>query len=160
MKSNFRFRNEDGSSMITLVMGLSLSLMVTAGVGKVINIGERSQKTVDTKESINLAKLTIMQQMDCKKSVGIDKAPQNGLNCKNYRKKFYPRDSNGDRIDKVGSFKVQASCPRNRNELVFTLSRSGFDPLTKKPWSRHQAAKDLFAGTSDFCHDFFSAWSI
>jgi hypothetical protein len=62
----------------------------------------------------------------------------------------------------MGVWTVTAGC--NNNQIVFTATKVGVDPLTKKPWSQSPALTnpnngqpDLFRGTSSFCSSFFIA---
>ena len=129
------FHSESGSSMVSMIMIVGLSVGVTAMVGKVTTFSQKSTINMDANDSLQMAKLMVMKKLDCKKSLGINVIPESGLECRDYKDKFTLRTADGTRLPNIGQWKIRASCPRTNsqdaNELIISMTRSGKDPLTR-----------------------------
>ncbi len=157
------FSEESGNVFVSVLMGSALLAALASQVSGVSIRGQAFQKRNSERINIDVIKSTVLQRLDCSKTLESRSAYESTPRCRDFRNGVLIRRSDGSVLNpnnQIGEWTLKASCPlingKDADELVITLHKEGVDPITKTPWSKMKYAADLFEGVSDFCREQFS----
>jgi hypothetical protein len=154
---------DGGSSLVSLIVAISIVTVVAFVLTRVWARHKAGQDHIGARDELETIRYTLLTRFDCDASLGHPSAPRSCATTPNVKL----RDRTDQDLapnDKIGAWTVTAGCdpacvtPEGAscaNEVIVKATRSGADPLTKRAWSTLPVARDLFTGTSDFCHKYF-----
>jgi type II secretory pathway pseudopilin PulG len=142
-------------SLVSTMVGLAIAGILALVLAQMIVNAKKTSRAIQNDVDLNMTKMTIMNRIDCIKTLGITSTTTLPLNCTEFSSVTLKSHTNTviAPSGKLGPWNIAAKC--TANELIVKASRSGNDPLTGKLYSSLPAATDIFRGTSDFCRQYF-----
>lgn len=129
--------------------------------------GHNGMKSAELKADPMALRKTIQDGFDCNKSLGSPTVLP--LSCATVGTVATILRANGTSLltanGKIGVWSIAAQC--TGDEIIFTATKPGNDPLTNKSWATSPSLTDpatglpdLFKGTSDFCASYFGGADV
>ncbi len=140
---------------MSLLMSIALVGLLATKVAQLTTHGQMGARSVELKHDLQIIRDTISKRLDCRSTLNVATGTALPVTCPNTIT-LRMRDGRPISPDgRMGDWAITSRC--SDGELIISASRTGEDPLTKRPWSLAASATDLFAGASDFCREYLDS---
>ncbi len=143
-----------GMSLITVLVAVAVLSIVSVMFSKLLKTGVGGAAHVGNSMDLESIKMSLLQQFDCRASLGVLPSTTLPISCASFSSVPIKR-SNGTDIfsGPAAGWTMAATC--TGNEVIFSATRTGNDPLTNQPYATSSNATDVFRGASEFCRQYF-----